>query len=705
MASVNLGRVGLVLQGDWNSTTQYVPLDVVSYDGNSWVARQTNTNITPNTTNNAFWQLISNNADLVSTVQGYKNDAASSATAAAASAAVAASSAVEGSDALANEAATFSDSTAYTAGQYVIYDNGTHKFLYRFTADHAAGPWTGTDAVQVTLGADVADLKSAFRAGKLYENVAKVADSAEYEAGTISATAGTKVDSTTRIRTAEKYNADGAYAYTTDGYSFAVFVYDADNVYQGWFNGTEITTSSHVIWLTECAFYYPGYQFRYVIRKDDDSTIAVTDADNLVMMDATDKTLSLPGKAADAKETGDALRTANGNINLIMSGLGVGTISFTENQSILTAGKAINASGAEISDTRSYASAFIQAYPGCAVSSVYDYGETAPTSSWYHYIFFYDANQNYITDSRIGGSKKTTVEGFVPANARYIRVSLTYIRLENLTGWTFAQTVDFGSGSPQNKWHVFGDSISAGYYSMTASMAQEAGLTLDYTSPVTTDQGETTGSVWDSSLSHNYWGYANKWALKRILIGNAYPGQGYIRKSANNKNGIMMVQEVDVSDAGLITVAWGFNDWHYNQPRGNHDLIDQSVPYPTADFDTAQITTINQAIWYCLGTLIRKAPNAKIVVQTPMNGWAYGGDFASNWGIGTAKSSSGTLADIHDDIKYWADYYGLQVLDMTYNNSIVNRQNIKTTIIDGSHPSDAAHQQLGRHVAVALIYS
>ena len=192
--------------------------------------------------------------------------------------------------------------------------------------------------------------------------------------------------------------------------------------------------------------------------------------------------------------------------------------------------------------------------------------------------------------------------------------------------------------------------------------------------------------------------------MHREQIGCGYPGQGYFAIASNDRNGIAEVVNRDFSDAGLITVAWGFNDWHYNHPRGNHDLIDANVPYPTAGYNTNQITTVNQAIWFCLGELIRKAPNAKIVVQTPMNGWLYGGDWDSDWGIGYQMSNSGTLAQIHDDIKYWADYYGLQVLEMTYNNSIVNRRNIKYVLIDGSHPTDIAHQQLGRTVSTLLGY-
>lgn len=60
---------------------------------------------------------------------------------------------------MAGIAPTFGTSTAYPAGAYVYY-NGT---LYRFTTAHAAGSWTGTDVVQVALGNDVADLKSAVK--------------------------------------------------------------------------------------------------------------------------------------------------------------------------------------------------------------------------------------------------------------------------------------------------------------------------------------------------------------------------------------------------------------------------------------------------------------------------------------------------------------------------------------------------------------
>lgn len=146
MATQNLGRVGLVLKGEWDSATSYTALDVVSHDGNAWAAKQNSTNVEPTTANSDFWQLFSNNADLVATVQGYKEDAASSATAAAASAADAAAAVQYGEDAFNAIAHTFDPGADYTAGKYVWY-NGE---LYRFNVAHPAGAWIGTDAARYT---------------------------------------------------------------------------------------------------------------------------------------------------------------------------------------------------------------------------------------------------------------------------------------------------------------------------------------------------------------------------------------------------------------------------------------------------------------------------------------------------------------------------------------------------------------------------
>ena len=56
-----------------------------------------------------------------------------------------------------NVASAFSASTAYEKGDYVLYGTSSYgsKSLYRFTADHPAGAWAGSDATLVTIGADL----------------------------------------------------------------------------------------------------------------------------------------------------------------------------------------------------------------------------------------------------------------------------------------------------------------------------------------------------------------------------------------------------------------------------------------------------------------------------------------------------------------------------------------------------------------------
>ena len=553
-------------------------------------------------------------------------------------------------------------------------------------------------AIHDADAANVADLKSALQ----YSYAIMVAD---WESGGLSVGTGNGVAGTNRIRTVNALTGITAII-AGNGYAYALYAWSG-STYVGAWNGTAWSHSTTSPWRTGETIIASlenadSYSLKIVLKRTDDADISTSAMENLTIYSCTDKTLEQAYKAADAYVTGKRLSDAEGNLASLMVGFGAGEVTVKNGAEILISGHALNGSGAEISSGSSYCSDFVAARSGYVATSTLTYDAAKIASSWYHYIAFYDSNKEFI--SRVGGGKQVSVSGDVPQNAAYMRTSLTYINQAALVDYVLTQVATIVNGSPKNKWYVLGDSISAGYYSMTESMAQEAGVALTYQSPVTTEDGEATGSVWDSSLAHNYWGYANKWKLNRNLIGKAYPGQGYFRTASNSQNGVYVVSHNDFSDAGLITVAWGFNDWHYNQARGNHDLIDASVPYPEENYDTTQITTVNQAIWYCLGELIRKAPNAKIVVQTPMNGWAYGGDWSTNWGIGYAMSNSGTLANIHDDIVYWANYYGLQILDMTYNNSIVNRRNIKDTIIDGSHPSDAAHQQLGRHVAQALNY-
>jgi len=66
MASINLGRVGFVPRGTWSSDATYNPLDVVLYNGTSYVAKTTSTGLAPSTASAAWQELIQLSTAIVS---------------------------------------------------------------------------------------------------------------------------------------------------------------------------------------------------------------------------------------------------------------------------------------------------------------------------------------------------------------------------------------------------------------------------------------------------------------------------------------------------------------------------------------------------------------------------------------------------------------------------------------------------------------
>jgi len=56
MANINLGRIGIAIKGEWNSTFKYERLDLVSFEGGGYVAIAPNKNIPP--TDSSYWLQI-----------------------------------------------------------------------------------------------------------------------------------------------------------------------------------------------------------------------------------------------------------------------------------------------------------------------------------------------------------------------------------------------------------------------------------------------------------------------------------------------------------------------------------------------------------------------------------------------------------------------------------------------------------------------
>lgn len=128
-------------------------------------------------------------------------------------------------------ASVFAPTAAYSAGDYVWYLG----VLYRFTTDHVAGAWTGTDAEEVKIGAEVADLKSAI--GLVYNGEVQTSDFIQGKYAN-----GVWAESTSRCTIRKPFNVESGTIFSVDGnfenikYGVAV-VHDDGTIYDsGWRN-------------------------------------------------------------------------------------------------------------------------------------------------------------------------------------------------------------------------------------------------------------------------------------------------------------------------------------------------------------------------------------------------------------------------------------------------------------------------------------
>lgn len=213
----------------------------------------------------AFEQIKTSAEGYMNAAQTSARQASDSAEAAAQSAIDAASSAASSIAALENEASAFDATATYAAGDYVLYNS----VMYRFTADHAAGAWTGIDAAAVKIGGEVSSLKDSLANSvhELAENLTELIH-LNWTKGEIESNTGADITNNNAVRTADYIEKNKVSEWTIDPHSGALYVHRynySDGTYTWLGRNQQINTGNLTTWLKSL----DGTHFRFVNFQSD----------------------------------------------------------------------------------------------------------------------------------------------------------------------------------------------------------------------------------------------------------------------------------------------------------------------------------------------------------------------------------------------------------------------------------------------------
>lgn len=230
------------------------------------------------------------------------------------------------------------------------------------------------------------------------------------------------------------------------------------------------------------------------------------------------------------------------------------------------------------------------------------------------------------------------------------------------------------SSKPEDgrKLYTLGDSITKGMFA-TVGASSASGLT---------------------SQGYPYWiGIINGYSV--VNLGNSGSGWANVgsAETADDSSTAMNAKDVvdgnDFSDADIITMAWGLNDWK----GASQNIVLGDMSSVSGD------GTVIGNMKYCIETLMTKKPTAQLIVLLPLNTnrqWS-GMDtmtLENNWAFGYAYRNNQTLQDYRTAIKQCAEYYNVKVIDLE-EVCPINRLNLRDVCGDGLHPTKAFHKRMG----------
>lgn len=213
-------------------------------------------------------------------------------------------------------------------------------------------------------------------------------------------------------------------------------------------------------------------------------------------------------------------------------------------------------------------------------------------------------------------------------------------------------------------WVAIGDSITDGRYSYIGS-----------------DQEVHTGT----SHPRCYAMVASKILCFDPVVEYGYGGMGWLHVANDGTYLTDILNDMDLGTPDVITVMLGVNDRSTTETLGDHN-------------STSNDGSISGAIRYCIETLCSKYKDAQVIMITPLNASDHG-----NRASGYSKRwpNLNNLDSISELIKYWSEWYAVKCID-ALNECPINVYNIQDMMLDGVHPTIAAHRKIGKWLAAEL---
>ena len=542
-------------------------------------------------------------------------------------------------------AVEFAAATAYAAGTYVTYDNK----LYRITADHAANTtWANTSKVLVTVGKELADLKSAINEHGV--NITPDTIAGKY------------------VKPSDGVDSLGS--------NYTIYVYPVYGL-------TSITVIPYV------TNQYMGYCFK-------DKSKATLGNNYGAYSSTGENVLSVPSGAYYVYITSNNVSTTAKAIakwcDLLEDKIDADTIkekvSELEQNSTIDSPKTIAYSDMDTSQTgiietngsiatyaNCYLSDYVSCIPGTEISYLiaYIYGN-------YVAVAFYDENKAHINGSDIKASSGTSgsftkVEGTstIPANAKYFRFTVSKNTAASVTAGD--QFVTYTNRQPIKE--IVEDVINNGSSSQWNNKRWCAfGTSITDTSYINQETGEVSGKYVPFLAQ-----YSGLSVTNRGIAGGTIGSGGIHGGSSNILNAILNSNDLDTFD--IITLEGFVNDFAAAVSIGQ--IGDTS--------NTTMYGALHQAISYILAH-----SHAEVILITETTGQEYtlSGGTTVSYKILRKNSLDLYQQDYNDVIIRIGQFYGVHVIDAGGKSQI--NQYHPEYIIDQIHHTTLGGEQYAKTV-------